>query len=169
MNLHAEISRPFGCLVYNKFFYDGEQVEKEPLTRCTVFAVSSYIGHEPTFNVRIQSNGGVFHYLPVRALVSKEVAEPIHELDLCYYKCYDHSIAVNQFEYLQGPVRAFIKGVSHEGEYRLTVDWYKSNVNMHLIALANGQFAFLPSHKLLFRSDERELPKYRKLRQEWLR
>lgn len=46
-----------------------------------------------------------------------------------------------------------------------SVDWYDGNDLLHFVALMNGQFALLPSHKLMFGICE--LPDYKKLRAEW--
>ena len=64
------------------------------------------------------------------------------------------------------PVVAYIKAckVFISGIYRATLDWSDANILLHLIELENGQFAFLPSHKVLFDNNPKRLktlPRYR--------
>lgn len=172
MNTHVEVA-PFRVWVHHKYFYDMENVEAEPYVRCVVFAVSSYQGHEPTFVVRTLREGGIFHYIPVRALASiKKPTFDIAEGHLCYHNCPDFWISVNQYRYLCGKVMVtFVRPEQKviSGEYILTVDWPQANQNMHLIALDSGQFAWVPSHKVLFRNKTNAaLPPYKKLRQQWI-
>ena len=51
--------------------------------------------------------------------------------------------------------------------YIASIDWYCGNDLLHFIALANGQFALLPSHKIMFGDGDEPLPDYEKLRAEW--
>lgn len=160
--MNIEIT-PIRAYVATKFFYNGEQVEKELTTLCDIFAISSYKGSQPSFNVRIRKNGGLFHDLPVQAITAKEKTEPL-TYKLCYSNAPCFDICINEFEFLKGPVKVFIGDNTFDGQYKLTIDWFRCNENTHLIELEHGQFCLFPSHKVLFRSTEATLPPYRKLR-----
>ena len=89
---------------------------------------------------------------------------PIH----CQF-CAPGPICVHRFEALAGPMQAYFRrrDLWLAGTYQWTIDWYEDNRLAHLIALENGQFALLPSHKVKFGDTERSLPPYRKLHAEW--
>mgnify|MGYP000952064791 CR=1 FL=1 len=124
---------------------------------CTVFAVSSYKGHYPTFKILLK-NGSLFDYIPAHALLVGTTS-PVHNLtlgDLCYFKaCPDMNITVNVHATLAG---SFCKRVCwmprtaawiNITQYICTIDWFQDNHNAHLVVLENGQVAFVPNHKVL--------------------
>ena len=94
---------------------------------------------------------------------------PLELADLVYHNCPAEDICVHAFEQLQGPVQAYFKRrqLWLAGTYLLTIDWYTGNDLLHLIALENGQYAFLPHHKVKFRDGIKEFPPYRKMHSEW--
>jgi len=132
--------------------------------------VSSYQGSVPTFKVLL-ADGAVFSYVPPSALVDRDRAagEPLELADLAYHNCPGGDICVSRFAELQGTVHAFLRRRNEwmDGTYRFTIDWYDGNDLLHLIALANGQYAFLPNHKVKFKDGTREFKPYRKMHTEW--
>ncbi|MEK7546147.1 MAG: hypothetical protein AAB554_03680 [Patescibacteria group bacterium] len=169
--VHAEIE-PLRCAVRQEFLYDLDPSMAGPLIPATAFSVSSYLGSVPTFNVLLE-DGAVFSYLPPQALVDPARFRPgtaLDDLDLSYQNCPDGAICVNRYEALSGPVQAYLKRRDEwmGSAYVLTIDWYEGNDLLHLVALANGQYAFLPQHKLKFGSEAaRSFRPYRKLRKDW--
>jgi hypothetical protein len=141
------------------------------LVPCTVFAVSSYAGSTPTLKILLE-DGAVFSYLPPDALVdpAKRRDPQLALTDLVYHNCPSEDVCVHAFEALSGPVLAYLK--HHDlwmpGEYRFTVDWYLGNDLLHFVALENGQFAFLPHHKLKFKRGDPGFEPYRKIRRTWV-
>lgn len=137
-----------------------------------LFAISSYAGHALTVQVLL-AGGGVFSYLPLQALVSPKRFDPAGEAlapdELLYHDCRDDEICVHRYRALRGPVQAFLRKRQRwmRGKYLLSIDWYRGNDLLHLLRLENGQFAALPSHKLIFGEEARILPDYQKLRQTW--
>lgn len=87
--------------------------------------------------------------------------------DLCYNDCPSEKMTVTVFNRLtMYPVVAYMKACKLfiSGIYRVTLDWSDANILLHLIELENGQFAFLPSHKVLFDNNPKRLkslPRYR--------
>jgi hypothetical protein len=167
--VHAAVP-PLRVHVRAEYLYDMDPSHKGELVPATVFAVSSYAGHAQTFQVLV-GDGGLFSYLPPTALVDPaKRREPELELeDLVYSNCAPGPICVHRFEALAGPMQAYFRrrDLWLAGTYQWTLDWYEDNRLAHLIALENGQFALLPSHKVKFGDTERSLPPYRKLHAEW--
>lgn len=163
-HVHANLA-PFHALVETQVLYNNDG--REGSTPCTIFGVSSYAGHAPTFNVLL-ANGSVFSYVPVHRLRTGDVTDAMDLTDLVYHDCPSERIVVTAYDALQRPLRAYFAKLDRwvDAKYVATVDWYTGNNLLHLLTLANGQFAMLPSHKVLF-SDGGELPDYKKLRAEW--
>jgi len=168
--VHVEIA-PMACTVQEEFLYDMDPAHVGKTVACTAFALSSYPGSTPTFKILLQ-NGAVFSYIPPHALQTSSLSPDAVTLDLAdlaSINCPSEPISVKTFAALAGRVQAYFKrkDLWLEGSYVLTVDWTDSNDLLHLIALENGQLAFVPQHKVVFGNAARELPQYRKLRQVW--
>lgn len=176
MNIHADIP-PFEAIIKAEFLYDMDPSYVGKTEECTVYAVSSYKGHYPTFKILLES-GSLFDYIPIHALMMWDRGASLTLEELTYGKvCPDFNITVNVHPYL---IEQFAKGCdcfvpTHGGwriikRYICTIDWFMDNHNAHLVALNNGQFALIPNHKLLFaigfKNGFRFQP-YKKLRQEW--
>lgn len=167
--VHAEIP-PLRTHVRAEYLYNMDPARVGELRPCTVFTVSSYVGNAPTFQILLD-DGAVFSYVPPNALVDPPLREPQLALsDLVYHDCKSVEIAVATFDALRGPVLAYFK---HQdlwlaGTYLFTIDWYTSNEMLHGIALANGQYALLPSHKLKFGDHPPGFEPYKKIRREWV-
>ncbi|MBY0359890.1 MAG: hypothetical protein K2W82_17940 [Candidatus Obscuribacterales bacterium] len=168
-HIHSDI-QPFRCRIRLEYLYDMDPAYLGQFRNCTVFALSSYEGHVPTFKILLD-DGTVFAYIPATALVhGTESKDPQLELcELVYHNCPSGNFCINSFAELQGPVNVFIKqkGLWLEGEYILTMDWYEGNDLLNLVALANGQYALLPFHKVKFKNGPREFSRFKKLRQIW--
>lgn len=168
--VHAELPRT-KAWVENRVLYNDDP-EREGWTPCTIFGISSYVGHAPTFSVLID-NGAVFSYVPIhrlRSLPPRDAYEDRMGLDdLVYHDSREGRIVATQYQSLVSPrmlVATFKRtGRRCDARYVASIDWYDGNDLLHFVALANGQFALLPSHKLLFGIGE--LPDYKKLRAEW--
>ncbi len=168
--VHAEI-RPLRVRIRKEFLFDMDNQYAGQYETGTLFAVSSYPDSVPTFKVMTE-NGSVFSYLPPHAFVA-EGADPSFatlELgDLAYHNCRLPEICVSYFDFLVGPLWAYFKkrNLWLKGSYLFTVDWYTGNDLMHFVSLENGQYAFLPQHKIKFGNSDKSFPPYKKLHQEW--
>jgi len=168
--VHADVP-PLATHVRGEYLFDMDLRHVGEHLPCTAFAVSSYEGSVPTFKILLP-DGTVFSYIPPSALVDPGKAGdgPALELaDLAYHNCPSGDLCVHCFEQLRGPVQAYFRRprVWLAGTYLFTIDWYTGNDLLHLIALANGQYAFLPHHKVKFQDGVQELPPYRKMHTEW--
>lgn len=170
--VHAPIY-PFPVWVDNRVLHDMDPTVTG-WTRGRAYAVNSYKGHAPTFEVLLE-NGAVFSYVPAHMLWWKWLnpgdsrPEKYEAKDLTYALCPDGTITVNAYDLLVGEkCKAYFvrPGVCENALYLFTVDWVDDNLLLHAVALDNGQVALLPSHKVLFGKGT-ELPKYKKLHQEW--
>src|SRR5581483_10347666 len=167
--VHADVP-PIRLHVKKELLYGGDPKLAGALVPCTVFAVSCYPGSTPTLKILIE-DGAVFSYVPPDALVDPAKKKPpdLALADLVYHNCPSEDICVHAFEALRGPVLAYLKlrDLWLPGEYRFTVDWYLGNDLLHFVALENGQFAFLPHHKLKFKNGDPGFEPYRKIRRTW--
>lgn len=166
--VHVQIP-PIAAHVRAEYLYNMDPTRTGELRPCTAFTISSYTGNAPTFQILL-ADGAVFSYVPPDALVHPPVTEPALELaDLVYHDCKSVDIAVQAFEALRGPVLAYFKrrDLWLAGTYLFTIDWYTGNELLHCVALANGQYALLPSHKLKFGDHPPGFEPYKKIRREW--
>lgn len=167
-HVHCEIP-PFAARLAEEYLYDLDPAKVGGWVDCTVFAVISYIGHAPTFQVMLV-NGSVFSYLPAEALRHGLVAvgPTFTGAELVYHDCHSAPITVTRYATLAAvPARAYFKARAAwvGAQYVATVDWYEGNDLLHVLLLDNGQVAMLPSHKVLFGDDVTDtLPEYKKLR-----
>ena len=102
----------------------------------------------------------------------KETKEELYGLkELVYNNSISNEVTIDIFDYLKDKkAQVYIKQRDQwiEGEYLLSIDWYKDNDLMNFIKLDNGQFAFLPNHKMLFGEVPNEFKPYKKARWEWV-
>lgn len=169
-NVHADIE-PFSVHLREEYLYDMDPAKCGNYLPCTVFALTSYAGHVPTFMVTL-ADRSVFSYMPASALLRIDKLDSTLTLslsELVYHNCPKEQFAVHSHKHLRGPVSCLIKQRSLwlGGKYVLTMDWGTGNEMLHLIDLNNGQFAFLPHHKLQFRSGASSLAPYRKSFSTW--
>jgi hypothetical protein len=159
--------------VAQQYLYDMDPAKTGSWVSGTAFAVSSHVGHAPTFQLLL-GDGGLFSYIPAEALrhgpdISPDNrAQLLDPEDLVYHGCRSPEIVVTRYGELAGlPVRAYFKrgGVWQDARYHCTIDWHTGNDLLHVLLLENGQVALLPSHKVLFGEGVVDkLPPYKKLR-----
>ena len=156
LTVTAEIT-PVRCWIQQMFFYDL-QPDKIEFERCEIFAISSYRNEPLSLNVKILSNGGLFHDLPVwAAQTTQELRGAIPFDRLVYHNCPDNNITLNEFRALRGQCWVwFDKWIL--GQYHATIDWFEDNYNIHFVSLDTGQFCFMPSHKVVFKSPKGSPP-----------
>lgn len=130
-----------------------------------VFALQSYKGRALQFHVLLQS-GAHFRHVPLHWLLWQPAASETYELDqLQLWDCYSYKPIVTVFDFLRDyECRAILKNKSEVlGRYYATVDWLPDsdtnagyvlqpdqNKCAHLILLANGQIAALPTNRVAF-------------------
>jgi hypothetical protein len=182
LKVQAEIA-PLAMHVRAEYLHDMKSHHGQ-LLPCVAFAISSYEGHAPTFKICLTEGddaGTVFSYIPPSALIDKtkrttpaaDGSDPCSpELtlsELVYHNCPSGDICVRSFDHLQGHLNAFIKQRDFwlGGTYLLTIEWYGGNDLLHLIALDNGQHAFLPHHKVKFNDGPQHFSAFRKIRSQW--
>ncbi len=173
--VHVEI-QPFDAWVADRVLYDDNDT-RTGWSPCRVFAVSSYPGHVITFQIMLDS-GAVFSYVPPHRLGVDcrydRSSEPLSLDEAVYHNCRESAITVTSYSVLfekfgRKSTRVYLRGKAEwrDARYILTVDWYRGNDLLHLLALDDGQLVLLPSHKVLFGAATDEMPSYKKLHAEW--
>ncbi|MBI5513089.1 MAG: hypothetical protein HY909_04930 [Deltaproteobacteria bacterium] len=167
--VHVDLP-PWRAHVREEYLYGMDPSRAGRFKPCAVFAASSYVGSAPTFKVLL-SDGAVFSYLPVQALVDPErlTEDLLAPEDLTYHDCRTPEVASYVFRALEGPVLAYFKRRDRwvKGRYLCSLDWYTGNDLLHVLALDQGQHALLPSHKVKFGEHLPGFESYKKVRGAW--
>lgn len=139
--------------------YDGYEKGK-------IIGLSSYHDNLLTTQILLDS-GAIFSYIPLHALKLKQ--NNTHpQKDLLYYSnCPDDYITTYTLPLDEATI--FIKGrnITIDANYLLTIDWYKTNQQMHLLKDKNGFLYLHPNYRIVWKKNAKELPKYKKLHQTW--
>lgn len=176
--MHYPLPETISAYVKTVVFYDLDKElasndEYGELTPVKLFGISFYEGQTPTFQV-ITPEGAVFSDVPLDYIFHKKEAinnEVNYKLnELVYFNCPTSDVIVVKFAHLSEKKNSLVilnqsKNYRMNGDYLLSVDFYNENNWFHLMKLANGQFCFIPSHKILFsRNNLKSLPKYKKMK-----
>lgn len=175
---------PLNVLVKKQYLLNLEEGFGE-YVQGSIVSVESYPGHLPTFTVLLcdgvvtdgkVSDGSVFAYLPVFAVVQEAISCSTYEAEDHYRVfCPSDDFVYYEAAWLKN-LQVCVFNTKKEqlpgwGSYLFSLEWPNENEQVHLIAL-NGQLYFVPNHKLLVRTEvvefaDMKLPSWRKLRQEW--
>ncbi len=154
--------------IKRSFLTNGAEPDtNENLEEAYLIGIMSVKGHALYFNIITQS-GAFFRFIPIHAVLTvPRIEEKQYTLEeLCLWDCFSHNPVVTVFDYLKyHECYAILRNKERvSGEYLFTVDWLPDNdiqtglLNqvdqnkcMHIIELANGQLAGLPSNRILFR------------------
>lgn len=161
--------------VKEDIFYDLE-TNTNKWVKCKLFGLTCLEGRVPTFEI-LTSDGYVFSDIPPHMVrwIEEEKDSQYNLEDLIYNNCLSEEFVISQFDELSSrKAYVFLKGKKEyiSGQYWFSLDFYKNNNWYHCMKLENGQFAFIPSHKIVFSADgklkeDHEFPKYKKLRHEF--
>lgn len=168
--MHVEIE-PFKVWVSGKLLYGGKGMPGVNI-KGRVFAVSSYAGHVPTFQVMLDT-GHLFSYVPPHAISTVEWDGNYDDRlidDYVFHNCRPGAIAVNRFDHLRRyQVRVFDKNrkPSAMAEYLFSIDWIEANDVLHCLSTVKGDVIFVPQHKIDWSGDGETLPPYVRLREEF--
>jgi len=138
--------------------------------RGKIIALDIYPNEAITFTILLD-NGTIYNYVPVHLVQWKNtVNTEVYNLnELVYNNSLSNEVTIDVFNHLKDlKCNCYIKQKDSwvTGEYILSIDWYKDNDLLNFIKLENGQFAFLPNHKILFGDVKREFQPYKKARWE---
>lgn len=158
---------PIKANIEKKYLYDMEK--KDGSESCKIIGITAYKGLPLTFHVLI-NEAYIFSNMPIFSLSTGSVNPTISNESLCHVNCPDKDIEIFTLEYLKSkkPSAFFPKEKARIGisEYYFTIDFYNDNQLMHFVLLKNGQFAFVPNHKMIWNGNG-ELPDYKKNHQNW--
>lgn len=166
--VHAGIT-PIPAFVEEKYLYNGDESKRDQLP-CKIVGISCYPGSSITLTVLIEDSY-LFSDIPLSAIHnSREHSEIQLDLDsLIYRNCPQNpEFTMVSLPELKGSVFVTFKktGQKIAGEYIFTLDFWQGNESCHLIKLDNGQFCFMPNHKISFGTD-RQLPTWRAMKSTW--
>lgn len=176
--VHAGFDQAIRARVAETLLYNMDPT-RTGLVPCEIIGLSSYPGTAPTAQILVEGSF-VFSDVPLHLLFNKRVTKPPEKplgLDvLVLDKCPDGAIDLSFNPHLARDKCSVyfsrMEAATDEerwmsGTYRMTVDWFRDNLNAHLIALDNGQFALQPQGKISFNGGPRKLPDYRRLEASW--
>jgi len=163
--VHYEID-PIKAFVHESVLYD-EDLSKDNMIPCEIFCISSYINEAITFGIKL-FNGSLFFYIPPHKISLNKNISDLSLLDLVYNNNESDIITIKKFKNFNTVFVYFKnKNIWLEGKYFYTLDWYEGNDLRHMILLENGQFCFMPSHKIKFDKDKLNFENYLKIHSEW--
>lgn len=141
-----------------------------------LFGITCLAGNVPVFDVLID-NQYVFSDIPPHMIWLSETridtCPTLTLSDLVYNNCLSDHFALVQYPELERrPSQVYVKGrdLYVPAQYWFSLDFYRDNNWFHCMKLANGQLAFVPSHKIVFRdsgepvTQSHTFPTYKKLR-----
>lgn len=166
--------------VDNRVFYNMNLPEsvKPEFVKVKIFGLTCLTGNVPTFEI-ITEDGYVFSEIPPHLIFWKNNPSPETHLPLSllvYNNCLSENFNISQFpELQQNHAFIFYKGFGNDGkyfqgQYWFSLDFYQNNNWFHCLKLDNGQFTFIPSHKIVFSKCDKmdinhKFPQFQKLRQ----
>ena len=170
--VHASLPRTT-VWVDSAVFYDMTVASK--WVKASVFGITCLPGRVPTFEV-LTAEGYIFSEVPPHLIQWKEdVTDALPLASLVYNNCLSLNFSLSHFEALaERKALAYFKEENRylDAQYWFSLDYFENNNWFHCMKLANGQVAFLPSHKLVFPAggslpEGHKFPQYLKLRQEF--
>lgn len=173
-SVHAELPS-MTVWVKAEVFYNMKKPDSSPdVIKCKLFGLTCLEGNVPTFEVMAEG-GYVFSEVPPHLIYWKNPdlneVEVFTLKELVYNNCLSIDFTISFFNELANR-EAFVymkeKKTYCAGKYWFSLDFYKNNNWYHCMMLENGQFAFIPSHKIVFdgKIDKQahKFPDYQKLR-----
>lgn len=155
MQNHITLKKPFEGFIEASQLLSEEFIEEEFLP-CEIIGLCFYKGEVITLLIKL-SDGEVFSYIPptvVQITKKPSLGEKTLSLkDLCFMNCPSDNIRINYIEALTGNISVFIKekNLWLAAEYVCTIDFPKDNELLNMVLLDNGNFAFVPFHKMKFK------------------
>jgi len=169
-NTHYSI-KPIDIFIDEKLFTEKES----KIINGRIIAIDIYPKEAITFTILLD-NGTIYNYIPVDKVFwvnPKKRLDPLtfEMKDLIYNNSLSNEVTIDIFDYLVTDIdaaRCFIKQKQkwQSARYILSIDWYNDNDLLNFMKLENGQFAFLPNHKILFNNFDDTFQPYQKARWE---
>lgn len=160
----------------NRGIFFNMEKETDQWEKVKLFGITCLSGQVPLFEI-ITKEGYVFSDVPPHLVKWKESHEKEYNLNsLIYNNCLSEDFSLSSFPELESRF-AFVYFKDNKeyvkAKYWFSLDFYKNNNWYHCLKLDNGQFCFIPSHKIIF-SDKENLdvtklgfPEFKKLRQKY--
>ena len=172
MQNHFSIEPVDGFVSASYLYQDNNRSE---VLKCQVVGFCVYKDEALTLDIVLE-DGSAFNYIPPHHVRTKEGTKGYKLEELVYHNAPGIYVTVTELPFFKGTNdsdnnHCYIKQRSEwvKFKYICTIDWYKGNYLLHMVILENGQFAFMPNHKLKFNPQENanEFQKFSKLRETW--
>lgn len=160
----------------NKGIFFNMEKETDKWEKVKLFGITCLPGQVPLFEI-ITPEGYVFSDVPPHLVKWKETMEKEYSLtSLVYNNCLSEDFSLSYFPELESRTAfVFFKEENQylKAKYIFSLDFYKNNNWYHCLKLDNGQFCFIPSHKIIFSEKENldptkvGFPQFKKLRQKY--
>jgi hypothetical protein len=133
--------------------------EQKGLVECRIFGACSLPGRAILFHIQM-NNGAVYYRLPISSFREPIFSEPQFPLNkLQPWDCPSLEMEVITYDWLSNQSVECLKLAKMRGKYICTFDWSGTGTTaeiahehkcLHLIKLANGQYALQPNNFLLW-------------------
>lgn len=135
-------------------FLDGKDIGLDSTNiTCSLIGINVYPKEAITFSIIV--NGSLYDYIsPLNVVHSFKNSESFVKTlkDLVYNNNESENFVVYKSKYLENKkIVAFFKNAQawlEVEKYYFSIDWLYNNDKRHFVLLSNGQFAFVPNHKI---------------------
>lgn len=143
--LYHELEKPI------KAFLKGKDIGIDKILYCDLIALNVYPNEAITFSIIV--DGSLFDYIsPENVFMYEKNKCNLMLNDLVYNNNVSEDFVVFKSSFFQN--KKLLAYFKHKNtwlkvkEYYFSLDWYKDNDKRHFVLLENGQFAFVPNHKI---------------------
>jgi len=161
MNTHFSI-KPIDIEIDESLF----TLKNKNIIKGKIIALDIYIGEAITFTILLE-NGTIYNYIPVDKVFWKINKTHFNMDELVYNNSISNEVTLDTIQYLEDKtINCYFKNANKwvKGMYIFSIDWYLDNDLLNFVKLDNGQFAFLPNHKILIGSVKHKFKPYKKAR-----
>ena len=161
-NTYIVLKNPIKGFVKKHYLYNLAKKYEKELVNGKIVSFSSYKNEKISFTFKV-NNGALFHNLPLNSFQFKEKANADLSSLRMYETCPDWDFVIFILPVKRVNIFNKEKSFVGVGEYICSFDWIKDNELVHLIKYEE-KLIVSPSHKVLFDSDCKILPEYKKQR-----
>jgi len=168
--LNYELKEPIKALIDSTILFD---FSTEGSYECSIVAINVYPNEVITFSVLL-NDGSLFDYIPPSFVKDIEFDNTniLSLKDLVYNNNQSFTFIINEFNFIKkhqntNLLHCYFKESDiwlKVRKYFFSIDWFLDNDKRHFVLLENGQFAFVPNHKIKIGSNEKQFEKFKKIK-----
>ncbi len=165
-SLYYEFEKPI------KAKLNGEDIGLEnEILDCELIGINSYPNEALTFSIVL--DGCLYDYIsPENIAKDFKIDNQLTLKDLVYNNNSSEQFVVFQSKYfIKSDIVYFAKEKNiwiPVVEYFFSIDWLYDNDKRHFVLLANGQYAFVPNHKIKLNGEKHINPALKKIRKSYI-